>query len=293
MRRPVSAFGPVFATLAIVGAGRGSGAAGRTPAAAVHRPTGRRPRAGGAMRFSVVVPAYNEAASLPAALDSLRRQDVGDDHFEIIVVDNGSDDDTPAIARSYGARVVVEPRRGVCDARQAGVDAARGEFVVSTDADTTHPRGLAAADRRRPPVAAGRGGDRRPLPLRGSALVGSGVPDDRLRAGGRDGPASAVAPRTSPRPTWPSGARGSPATTPASPRVATRSTCCAGWWRGDRCSGTPTTRSSPRLGGSGEGLLHTFVISYGYYYALSSVVNRIAGRRVIGVAPAVRDALGR
>ena len=38
-----------------------------------------------------------------------------------------------------------------------------------------------------------------------------------------------------------------------------------------------------------RGLLHTLVISYGYYYALSSVVNRIAGRRVIGVAPAVRS----
>ena len=37
------------------------------------------------------------------------------------------------------------------------------------------------------------------------------------------------------------------------------------------------------------GLLHTLVISYGYYYALSSVVNRIAGQRVIGVAPAVRS----
>jgi len=40
-----------------------------------------------------------------------------------------------------------------------------------------------------------------------------------------------------------------------------------------------------------RGLLHTLIISYGYYYALSSVVNRIAGRRVIGVAPAVRSAV--
>ena len=60
-----SAFGPVFATSGDRGAGRGSGAAGRAAAAAVHRPPGCRPRAGGAMRFSVVVPAYNEAASLP------------------------------------------------------------------------------------------------------------------------------------------------------------------------------------------------------------------------------------
>ena len=140
------------------------------------------------MRFSVVVPAYNESASLPAALDSLRRQDVGDDHFEIIVVDNGSDDDTPAIARSYGARVVVEPRRGVCDARQAGVEAARGEFVVSTDADTTHPRDwlrrIDAGLRSRPDAVAIGGPCRyadppwwgRVFPLVGFALVARGGP---------------------------------------------------------------------------------------------------------------------
>jgi len=58
------------------------------------------------------------------------------DPYEIIVVDNGSTDRTAEIARRYGARLVVEPRKGVARARQAGFEAARGVVIASTDADT-------------------------------------------------------------------------------------------------------------------------------------------------------------
>jgi hypothetical protein len=71
------------------------------------------------MRFSVIVPAYNEAAYLARALDSLLHQDY-DGEYEVIVVDNSSDD-TAAIAARYGVRVVTEPEQGVCAARQRGV----------------------------------------------------------------------------------------------------------------------------------------------------------------------------
>jgi glycosyltransferase involved in cell wall biosynthesis len=87
-------------------------------------------------RFSVVVPAYNEAALLPACLMSLARQDVAGG-VEVIVVDNASTDATAAIAQAHGATVVRESRAGVCFARQAGTSAACGEIIVSTDADTT------------------------------------------------------------------------------------------------------------------------------------------------------------
>lgn len=90
------------------------------------------------MRFSVIVPAYNEAAYLGQALDSLLHQDY-DGTYEVIVVDNNSRDDTAAIAARYGVRVVQEPEQGVCAARQRGVDCARGEIIISTDADTTQP----------------------------------------------------------------------------------------------------------------------------------------------------------
>ena len=63
------------------------------------------------IRFSVVVPAYNEAAYLGRALDSLQHQDY-DGTYEIIVVDNNSTDNTAAIAARYGVRLVKEAQQG-------------------------------------------------------------------------------------------------------------------------------------------------------------------------------------
>jgi glycosyltransferase involved in cell wall biosynthesis len=91
------------------------------------------------MRFSIVVPAYNEAAYLGRALDSLLHQDYNG-RYEVIVVDNNSTDGTAAVAAQYGVSVVKEPQQGVCAARQRGVDCATGEIIISTDADTTQPR---------------------------------------------------------------------------------------------------------------------------------------------------------
>ena len=91
------------------------------------------------MRFSIVVPAYNEAAYLGRALDSLLHQDFNG-RYEVIVVDNNSTDGTAAVAAQYGVSVVKEPQQGVCAARQRGVDCATGEIIISTDADTTQPR---------------------------------------------------------------------------------------------------------------------------------------------------------
>jgi glycosyltransferase involved in cell wall biosynthesis len=90
------------------------------------------------VRFSVVVPAFNEAAYLGRTLESLRAQDFPGG-VEIIVVDNNSTDGTADISRSYGVVTLSEPRPGVCWARQRGTAAATGEIVVSTDADTVHP----------------------------------------------------------------------------------------------------------------------------------------------------------
>lgn len=92
----------------------------------------------GAVRFTVVVPAFNEAAYIGRTLDSLARQDFTGG-VEVIVVDNNSTDGTAEIARSYGALVLIERRPGVCWARQLGTAAASGELVLSTDADTVHP----------------------------------------------------------------------------------------------------------------------------------------------------------
>ena len=55
---------------------------------------------------------------------------------EIIVVDNGSTDDTAAVARAGGARVITEPTRGIFPATATGFDAAFGEIIARLDADS-------------------------------------------------------------------------------------------------------------------------------------------------------------
>jgi glycosyltransferase involved in cell wall biosynthesis len=91
------------------------------------------------IRFSVVIPCYNEALYIADAIISLQNQDFPGS-YEIVVVDNNCTDDTARIARELGVRVVTEPAPGVCNARQAGTAASIGEIVVSADADTTYAK---------------------------------------------------------------------------------------------------------------------------------------------------------
>lgn len=85
--------------------------------------------------YSVVIPCYNEADYIGNTLKSLKEQKT-DVSYEIIVVDNNCTDETVAIARKYGVRVVSESIPGVCPARQTGTEAAKNDIVISTDADT-------------------------------------------------------------------------------------------------------------------------------------------------------------
>jgi glycosyltransferase involved in cell wall biosynthesis len=86
--------------------------------------------------ISIVIPCYNEARFIGKVLESLNRQKYDGD-YEVIIVDNNCSDNTAAIALAYGARVISENNPGVCFARQTGTEAAKGEIVISTDADTT------------------------------------------------------------------------------------------------------------------------------------------------------------
>ncbi|HET8630253.1 MAG TPA: polysaccharide deacetylase family protein [Thermomicrobiales bacterium] len=83
----------------------------------------------------MVVPAYNEERLIGRCLDSLAAQDFAGP-FEVLVVDNGSTDGTADAARARGVRVLHEPRKGVCFARQTGTLAAAGEYVANLDADS-------------------------------------------------------------------------------------------------------------------------------------------------------------
>ncbi|HYM00869.1 MAG TPA: glycosyltransferase family 2 protein [Blastocatellia bacterium] len=88
------------------------------------------------LKFSVVIPAYNEAEMIEKAVAALLEQNIPRDQFEIIVVDNASTDDTREAARRAGADLVVyEGVKGTNIARQSGVLASHGEIVAFLDAD--------------------------------------------------------------------------------------------------------------------------------------------------------------
>jgi cellulose synthase/poly-beta-1,6-N-acetylglucosamine synthase-like glycosyltransferase len=95
-------------------------------------------------RVSVIVPARNEESSLGACLESvLQQQGV---EFEVLVVDDGSRDRTRAIAESFPVRVLdaaplLPPATGKCNALATAARAARGTWLLFTDADTMHRPG--------------------------------------------------------------------------------------------------------------------------------------------------------
>jgi glycosyltransferase involved in cell wall biosynthesis len=87
------------------------------------------------IRFSIVIPCYNEDKFIGATLESLKKQDTSKS-YEVIVVDNNCTDNTIKIAKHYGATIITENKSGVCWARQTGTSFARGEIIISTDGDT-------------------------------------------------------------------------------------------------------------------------------------------------------------
>jgi glycosyltransferase involved in cell wall biosynthesis len=82
---------------------------------------------------SVVIPAYNVAAFLPETLASVFAQTLLP--AEVIVVDDGSTDDTAEIARNFGATVISRANGGISAARNTGIRAARCGYVALLDAD--------------------------------------------------------------------------------------------------------------------------------------------------------------
>jgi Glycosyl transferase family 2 len=143
-----------------------------------------------APKVSVVVAAYNAAATLGSCLESLRTLNYPD--YETIVVDDGSTDATAAIAEQAGAHAVRVDHRGLAGARNAGVDAATGQVIAFIDADARCDRDwlyhLVEAITRRDLAAVG-GGNFAPgaRAARAAALAAApGIPcevragDDRL-----------------------------------------------------------------------------------------------------------------
>ena len=95
------------------------------------------------MKLIIQIPCKDEAEQLPATLADLPRQLPGFDSIEVLVIDDGSTDDTIAVARDHGVSHIVRltNNKGLASAFQAGMDAALklgADVIVNTDADNQY-----------------------------------------------------------------------------------------------------------------------------------------------------------
>lgn len=88
------------------------------------------------MKFSIIIPCYNEEEYLPKCLSAVFNLNWPKDDFEVIVVDNNSSDKTSDIAKKMGAnKVLIEKKIGSNQARQTGVNNSLGDIICFLDAD--------------------------------------------------------------------------------------------------------------------------------------------------------------
>jgi dolichol-phosphate hexosyltransferase len=92
-------------------------------------------------KISIVIPALNERDGITRTIQAIPKAELENLGYEvqILVVDNGSSDDTGNLAKKAGADVVFEPRRGYGRAFKTGFEYAKGDIVVTADADATYP----------------------------------------------------------------------------------------------------------------------------------------------------------
>lgn len=94
------------------------------------------------MKLSIVIPAYNTEAYLGRCLESCLHQDLPESEYEIVVVNDGSTDGTPDVAKRYaaghsGVKLYSQENGGLSRARNAGLARAEGEYVWFVDSDDT------------------------------------------------------------------------------------------------------------------------------------------------------------
>lgn len=93
-------------------------------------------------KVTVIVPVYNAEKNIDRTMQSLFQQTIAQELVEIILIDDGSTDDSPRICDRYAeghgnVRVIHQENRGVSAARNAGIRAARGKYLLYLDSDDT------------------------------------------------------------------------------------------------------------------------------------------------------------
>ena len=89
--------------------------------------------------LSIIIPTYNEAATIKATIERLRQYDKDGLTKEIIISDGGSTDDTVAIAKTIGVKTVISPQKGRAAQMNYGAFLATGEILYFLHADTIPP----------------------------------------------------------------------------------------------------------------------------------------------------------
>ncbi len=85
--------------------------------------------------ISIVIPAFNAASTIGQTIEACMGQDYPEDKLEVIVVDDGSGDDTKAVVERFGVRYIYQKKAGPASARNNGWRNSRGEAICFTDAD--------------------------------------------------------------------------------------------------------------------------------------------------------------
>lgn len=86
-------------------------------------------------RFSIIIPNYNEEKYISRCLESIFNQTINKKKYEVIVIDDGSTDNSTEIIKKYNVKLLYSNRLGTGGARNKGLEIAKGEYIILLDGD--------------------------------------------------------------------------------------------------------------------------------------------------------------
>lgn len=86
-------------------------------------------------KFSIIIPCYNEEKDIYRCLNSIYEQTLSKEKYEVIVIDDGSNDSSISIIKQFESKLFCSNRLGVGGARNVGINNAKGEYIILLDAD--------------------------------------------------------------------------------------------------------------------------------------------------------------